>query len=172
MRQAARTPSVWLAVLAAWCLGAVLSVGRAAAQSPSEKQPPAERVQPLPNRATGRAQRTDPVVPRAKPVGHGWFAIPGGPGRGTLLMHLPPRGAVGPDGGPAGGRGGSGAAGQTEGLVRFAPGFTQPEEAVAWWHGRVYIALQGDRIAPIGKADWQRRILTLSATRMSGMGGW
>jgi hypothetical protein len=35
----------------------------------------------------------------------------------------------------------------------------------------VYIALKGDRTAPIGRADWQRRILTLSAAR-SIAGGW
>lgn len=106
-------------------------------------------------------------IPEIEPAGHGWFALPAGPNRGTALLHLPPRpAATGVEPGVNAVRSRS-----AEGVVRFAPGFQQPADFVAWWQNRVYIAIKSDRTAPIGKADFQQRILTLSANQSAG-GGW
>lgn len=131
-------------------------VARAADPTPRALEPPARAV-----------RRENPKVPNIEPGGHGWFTLPAGPNRGTALLHLPPRPpATGAEPGVNAER-----ARNAEGVVRFAPGFSEAAEFVAWWQNRVYIAVKADRTAPIGQGDFRQRILTLSAFR-SAAGGW
>ncbi len=184
METSGRAGPTFPVVILAWIACVLVGAGVAMAQSSRAKAeqtaptaPPAapspKPAPPLPTAAhadapPAHATRPHPdEVPKIEPAGHGWFALPAGPNRGTALLHLPPRpAATGAEPGMNAERSRS-----AQGVVRFAPGFPQSAEYVAWWQNRVYVALQADRTAPIGKGDFRQRILTLSAVQSAG-GGW
>lgn len=114
--------------------------------------------QPAPKPIAGAAAAPPVEAESVKlaPPGHGWLIIPDRDDPVTAVLHLPPR--TGP-----------GAA--RDGSMRIAPGLAHTAEQVAWWHSRVYVLLAEDRTAPVGTADWQRRILSLGVVR-SISGGW
>ncbi|MCC6321588.1 MAG: hypothetical protein IT438_09170 [Phycisphaerales bacterium] len=104
--------------------------------------------------------------------GHGWACLVEDPGNrtspyppglipaarpgskdGTIVLHLPPRGASG--GLPDSSEGG---------VARLAPGFQQPVERMAWWGTRVYFVLKEERLMATEQRDWQRRVLSVTAS--------
>lgn len=116
------------------------------------------------------APQSDPAKPApVSPVleSHGWMTIRDDRDQSTVLLHLPPRGALGVQGREGGGGSGGGGGGAEWGTVRIAPGVSHPVDAVAAHGNRVWLALQPER----NGSDHIRRVVTLSAVRSLG-GSW
>lgn len=108
-----------------------------------------------------------PTVPEIVPPGHGWMVLQDKARRTTAVLHLPPRGQTDTDG--------SGPTADKSGAARLAPGVDSSVEAIAWWNSRLYLLLDEERLRASSAADWQRRVLALTAVHIPGggsSGGW